>query len=172
MAGSAIPRVFLWNPSTMFPLPMYACFSMSRRTFNQVPLPLLGPPPVDSPSLTVVALPTALVRALAPVLFSLAATPNWPVPEAFKQRPPSPLCFCSYYCCLYDFTSALPSYNPCLSLWASLLFRDWNTALSEFINPLFICSCTKRCGEEGGRGSKDAQNASVENPEVVANGRE
>ena len=126
------PTCVFMEPFHNVPLPMYARFSMSRRMVNQVPLPLLGSLPVDSPNLDVFVLPTALVRALVPVLFPLVATPNWPTPESFKQRSPS-LCCASVVIIITCTPSLLlsPLTNlVCLS-GPLLLLCDWGTALSE-----------------------------------------
>jgi len=62
LPGLFIPRVFLWIPSTLRPLPMYACFSILRRMFNRVPLPLLGSSLVNLPTRRVCFI-TTLVHA-------------------------------------------------------------------------------------------------------------
>ena len=151
--------MFLWNLSTMSPLPMYACFFMSGRTLNQVPLPLSGSPPVDLPNLNVFVLPTTLVRALAPVFFLLPPHLSGPCPRCSSSGPP---CLCCVPVVIIIACTILLPLSPLISLVCLcgplLFFRDLDTVLSEmseFDQPSFVYSCTKGCGRENGGGNKE-----------------
>ena len=76
--GFVLPRVFLWIPSTLRPPHpcMYACFSILRRMFNRVPLPVLGSFLVNLPTRRVCSITTLVHAHTCTYPLFLSAIPN------------------------------------------------------------------------------------------------